>query len=122
MTSTSNISPLSAGLRCRCPKCGQGRLFAGLLTVRDECAACGLDLKAQDAGDGPAIFVILLVGAVAVAAAFIVESAYAPPTFVHLIYQIPLVLGLSILCLRPLKATMIALQYHHQVAGFGNDT
>lgn len=96
-------------------------MFAGLLTVREECTACGLDLKAQDAGDGPAIFVILLVGALAVGLAFIVESIYAPPTYVHLIYQTPLVLGLSVFCLRPLKATMIALQYRHQVAGFGND-
>lgn len=115
------FSLLSAGLRCRCPRCGQGRLFTGLLTVRAECQSCGLDLKAQDAGDGPAVLVILLVGALAVAVAFVVESQFAPPTIVHLIYQLPLVLGGSILCLRPAKATMIALQYRHRTAGFGDD-
>jgi uncharacterized protein (DUF983 family) len=94
-------------------------LFSGLLTVRDTCDTCGLDLRAQDAGDGPAVFVILIVGAVAVAVAFVVENLYAPPTLVHLVYQLPLVLGLSVLFLRPFKASLIALQYRHRAAGFG---
>ena len=105
-------------MRCRCPRCGQGRLFKGLLTVRPVCDACGLDLSAQDSGDGPAVFVILFVGFAAVLLAVLVELAFAPATWVHLLYQIPFVLGLSILLLRPLKATLIALQYRHRTAGF----
>ena len=46
------------------------------------------------------------------------ENAFEPPTWVHLAYQIPFVLGLSILLLRPLKATLIALQFRHKTAGF----
>ena len=61
---------------------------------------------------------ILLVGFAAVLLALLVELAFAPPTWVHLIYQIPFVLGLSVLLLRPLKATLIALQYRHRTAGF----
>ena len=67
-----------------------------------------------------ALLVILIVGALAVALAFIVENAFTPPIWVHLIYQIPFVLGASILLLRPLKATLIALQYRHHVAGFND--
>ena len=61
---------------------------------------------------------ILLVGFAAVLLAILVELAFAPPTWVHLVYQVPFVLGLSILLLRPLKATLIALQYRHKTAGF----
>ena len=58
------VPPLRAGLGCRCPRCGRGRLYNGLLTVVDRCAVCGLDLSPHDSGDGPAVFVILILGAV----------------------------------------------------------
>lgn len=112
------VSPFSAGLRCRCPRCGQGRLFSGLLTVAERCSVCGLDLSAQDSGDGPAVFVILIVGALAVGLAILVEAVIGPPLLVHLVYQIPFVLGVSVGLLRPFKATLIALQYRHRTAGF----
>jgi uncharacterized protein (DUF983 family) len=114
----TSVSPFFAGPLCRCPECGRGKLFRGLLDVRATCDACGLDLSAHDSGDGPAVFVILIVGGLAVTLAFMVENAFTPPIWVHLIYQIPFVLGASILLLRPMKATLIALQYHHHVAGF----
>lgn len=93
-------------------------MFTGLLAVRPVCESCGLDLSAQDSGDGPAVFVILIVGFAAVLLSVLVESAFEPPTWVHLVYQIPFVLGLSVLLLRPLKATLIALQFRHKTAGF----
>jgi uncharacterized protein (DUF983 family) len=112
------VSPFRAGLACRCPRCGQGKLYDGLLSVAPACTVCGLDLTAQDSGDGPAVFVILIVGALAVLLAVVVETTFHPPTLVHLVYQIPFVVGMSILLLRPLKATLIALQYRHKTAGF----
>ncbi|HZD24947.1 MAG TPA: DUF983 domain-containing protein [Alphaproteobacteria bacterium] len=118
MSFSGTVSPLSAGLRCRCPRCGQGRLFQGLLNVRPSCEVCGLDLSAHDSGDGPAVFVIFIVGFLAVLAAILVESLFAPPVWVHLIYQLPLVIGLSILLLRVLKAWLIAMQYRHRTPGF----
>jgi uncharacterized protein (DUF983 family) len=114
------VSPFVVGLLCRCPECGRGKLFKGLLDVEIACNVCGLDLSAHDSGDGPAVFVILIVGGLAVTLAFIVETAFTPPIWAHLIYQIPFVLGASILLLRPLKATLIALQYRHHVAGFND--
>ena len=109
------ISPLRAALGCRCPRCGEGKLFAGVLTLRPACEACGLDLSAQDAGDGPAVFVILFLGFIVVALAALVEIEFSPPIWVHLLLWTPLILGGAIVMLRPLKAGLIALQYRHQL-------
>ncbi|MFN4283038.1 MAG: DUF983 domain-containing protein [Alphaproteobacteria bacterium] len=113
-------SPWRAGLLCRCPRCGRGALFAGLLTVAPACAVCGLDLAAQDSGDGPAVFVILVLGAIVVGLALAVELTFAPPLWLHMVLWPPLVLGGAIALLRPFKATLIAFQYRHRVAGLGS--
>ncbi len=111
------VSPLMAALRCRCPRCGEGKVFRGLLHVAPRCARCDLDLGGEDAGDGPAVFVILILGALVVLAAIIVEVKFAPPLWVHLVLWIPAIVGGAILLLRPLKAGMIALQYRHHLLG-----
>jgi uncharacterized protein (DUF983 family) len=104
-----------AALLCRCPRCGEGRVFVGLLTVRANCPACGLDLSAEDAGDGPAVFLIFFLGALAVGLAAWLEIEFSPPIWVHLAILTPLVVGGAIGLLRPLKAGMIALQYRHNL-------
>ena len=108
------VSPFSAGLRCRCPRCGQGKLFAGYLTVTDTCSACGLDLKQHDSGDGPAFFVMSIVGVVVVALAMWVEIAYQPAYWIHMVLWGPLILIGTFSLLRPTKALLIALQYRHR--------
>lgn len=118
MAASGSYAPVSlahAALLCRCPRCGEGRIFARLLTVRAACPVCGLDLSAEDAGDGPAVFLILLLGALAVGLAAWMEIAFAPPIWVHLAVLAPLILGGAILLLRPMKAGMIALQYRHDL-------
>ncbi len=107
------VSLWRAGLLCRCPRCGDGRVFAGLLSVTPVCAVCGLDLSAQDAGDGPAVFVILFLGLIVVGLAAFVELRFGPPIWVHLLLWTPLIVVGAIAMLRPLKAVMIALQYRH---------
>src|SRR5712671_3559508 len=104
------VSLFRAALGCRCPRCGEGRLFAGLLSVRGNCGACGLDLSAQDAGDGPAVFVILVLGFLVVGLAALVEIQFSPPLWVPLLLWTPLILGGAMAVLRPLKAGLIALQ------------
>ena len=111
------VSPLRAALGCRCPRCGEGRLFAGLLSVRRACEVCGLDLSAQDAGDGPAVFAILLLGMLVVGLAALVEINFSPPVWVHLLLWTPLILVGAVAMLRPLKAGLIALQYRHRRLG-----
>ena len=107
------VSIARAAFACRCPRCGEGRLFAGILTVRPACQVCGLDFSGQDAADGPAVFVILLLGLIVVGLAALVEIKLSPPLWVHIVLWTPLVIGGAILMLRPLKAGLIALQYRH---------
>lgn len=117
------VSPIRAALGCRCPRCGKGALFAGLLSVRQSCGVCGLDLSAQDAGDGPAVFVILFLGLIVVGLAALVEIKFSPPIWVHLLLWTPLILGGAVAMLRPFKAGLIALQYrHHLLAAFPLET
>jgi uncharacterized protein (DUF983 family) len=109
------VSPIRAALGCRCPRCGEGRLFNGLLNVRRACDVCGLDLSAQDAGDGPAVFVIFFLGIIVVGLAALVEIKFAPPIWVHLVLWTPLIIIGAIAMLRPFKAGLIALQYRHHL-------
>lgn len=118
---TSHVSPFRAGLAARCPRCGKGRLFNGFLSVAERCEACGLDLRAQDSGDGPVAFIILIVGFLVVGAALVVEVRYEWPMGLHLAVWLPLAAALSIALIRPLKATLIALQYRHRGHEFGGE-
>ena len=108
------VSPLSAGLRCTCPRCGEGDLFSGYLKVAPVCENCGLDLKFADSGDGPAVFVIFAVAPIVIILAFIVEAVFHPAPWMHLVLWIPTIILLSLWFLRPFKALMIALQYQRQ--------
>jgi len=108
--------PIARGVRCRCPRCGEGTLFHGFLSLRPACDRCGLDYKFADSGDGPAVFVILIGGAIVVAAALITEVVYQPPYWLHAVLWLPLILLVTLVPLRPLKGLLIALQYHHEAA------
>jgi uncharacterized protein (DUF983 family) len=108
--------PIAKGLRGRCPRCGEGRLFQGFLGLRPRCERCGLDYGFADAGDGPAVFVILLGGAIVVFAALITEVVYQPPYWVHAVLWLPLILLVTLAPLRLIKGLLIALQYHHKAA------
>src|SRR5258708_37456816 len=107
-------SPYLTGLLCRCPRCGKGKLFDGFLTLKSNCDACGLDFTFADAGDGPAIFVIMIAGAIVVGAALVTEVKYQPPYWVHAVLRIPLILIVTLWPCRGLKRLLIALRYHHK--------
>jgi uncharacterized protein (DUF983 family) len=108
--------PIGRGLRSCCPRCGEGRLFKGFLTLRPRCEHCGLDFDFADAGDGPAVFVILIGGFIVVFAAMITEILYQPPYWVHAALWLPLILIVTLAPLRPVKGLLIAVQYHHKAA------
>jgi uncharacterized protein (DUF983 family) len=109
-----SVSPYAAGLRCRCPRCGKGRLFAGYLTLAPRCERCHLDFSFADAGDGPAVFVILIAGFIVVGSALVVEAMWRPPYWLHALLWLPLLLILTLGLLRPLKGLLVALQFHHK--------
>jgi len=102
----------------RCPRCSGASLFDGYLKVAPACRACGLDYTMFDPGDGPAVFAILIVGAIVCGSALYVEVAYQPPYWVHALIWIPLVCVLSFVSLRLLKSLLLVLQYRHK-AGEG---
>jgi uncharacterized protein (DUF983 family) len=104
------------GIACRCPRCGRGKLYAGFLTLAPRCEACGLDYAFIDAGDGPAIFIIMIAGAIVVACALIVEVKYQPPFWLHAVLWLPLIAATTLLPLRAMKSLLIALQFHHKAA------
>ncbi len=104
------------GIACKCPRCGKGSIYSGFLTLRPACESCGLDFAFMDSGDGPAIFMIMIAGAIVVAAALIVEIKYQPPFWLHAALWLPLILATTLLPLRSMKSLLIALQYHHKAA------
>ncbi len=98
-------------MAARCPKCREGALFSGFLTVNERCPSCGLDLRAHDSGDGPAIFIIFIVGALSVFGALMLEMFAAPPYWLHVVIWPVVILGSTLGLLRPLKAKFIEIQY-----------
>jgi len=109
-------SPITAGILGRCPHCGKGRLFQGFLSVAPGCSECGLEYDFVDSGDGPAVFVILIVGMIVVGGALWLEIAARPPLWVHAALWIPLTLILSVGSLRPLKGIFVAQQHRRRAA------
>jgi uncharacterized protein (DUF983 family) len=105
---------LVAALGCRCPRCGKGPLFAGYLKIAPACSVCGLSFAGSDTGDGPAFFVMMPLCILTAVCALLFELKVQPPLWVHMTVWplfIALVAGLS---LRPVKATMVALQYRYR--------
>ena len=107
------VEPIRAGLKCTCPRCGQGKLYGDVLTLRPSCRNCGLDYGFADSGDGPAVFVILIIGFVVVGLALWMEVNYGPPIWLHILLWGPITVGLSVWLLRVLKAMLIALQFRN---------
>ena len=110
----SLASTLAAGITGRCPACGHGRMFSGYLTLAPRCKSCGLDYGFAEAGDGPAVFVILVTGFIVVGAALYVEMIYAPPYWLHALLWGTLAILLPMILLRSFKGVLIALQYKHK--------
>ncbi|SDM70171.1 Uncharacterized conserved protein, DUF983 family [Methylobacterium phyllostachyos] len=106
--------PIPTGLRGRCPRCGEGHLFNGFLALRPSCEACGLDYSHFDSADGPAFFVMSIVGLVVVGLALWLEITYEPPIWVHALVAVTMSVGLSLMLVRPLKGLLIALQYSNK--------
>ncbi|MBL4908204.1 MAG: DUF983 domain-containing protein [Sneathiella sp.] len=112
--SKQTISPFRTGITCKCPACGKGKLFKGFLDVEKACSVCGQDLQAIDSGDGPAVFVIFILGFLVVGLAFWTEMTFSPPYWLQLVIWMPTILFGSIGLLRPFKALLIALQFKHK--------
>lgn len=108
-------------MRCLCPRCGRGRLYKGYLTVVERCESCGLELAKNDSGDGPAVFLVFLLGALIVGLALWIEVTFSPPYWAHVAIWPVVTIALTLILLRPLKAYVIALQFRHRRSDFEQD-
>ncbi|WP_421709230.1 DUF983 domain-containing protein [Algihabitans sp.] len=108
------LSPVHTGIRGRCPRCGQGRLFQGFLSLRESCDVCGLDYGFADPADGPAFFVICFGCVPSVVLAILIEIQFSAPYWVHLVTSLPFMLLTCIPPLRPLKGWLVASQYFYK--------
>ena len=106
-----------AGLKGLCPRCGAGTLFDGPVMLAPRCRSCGLDFAAFNIGDGPAAFLILIVGAIIAAAAIWLELSFEPPWWAHAIW-LPIGILLTVGGLRIGKAALLFQEYKHR-AGEG---
>lgn len=109
-------NPFLAGLRGRCPNCGEGPLFEGFLRVSPTCGACGFDLARADSGDGPAVFITLIAGFLVAFAALFTEFTLHPPVWVHLVVWLPLTVVVCLALLRPMKGLMLAAQFANRAS------
>ena len=109
-----HTSPVSAAIGGRCPRCGQGALFRQGLNLRERCTACGLDYKFIDTGDGPAVFVIFILGFLMMGSALYVEFTFEPPVWVHVVAWGLLTPLVAFVLLRLIKGALIGQQFKHK--------
>lgn len=107
-------STLKVGLACRCPRCGEGKLFSGFLTVAPRCGVCGLDFGFADPADGPAFFVMSGIGILVIAVWAWTEVVFSPPIWLQFATVFPALIGGCLSSLRPVKAWLVAEQYVHK--------
>lgn len=58
----STKEAIRRGLLCRCPHCGNGKLFDGYLAVVQKCSSCGEPLSLYRAADAPAFITMSIIG------------------------------------------------------------
>ena len=121
MTSPWSVNPFLAGALGRCPSCGQSPLFTGYLKLAERCPVCRYPLFKADSGDGPAVFIIIIVGFLIVFGSLFTELAYHPPVWVHLVIWLPLGAALCLGLLRPMKGLMVAAQIRNKAAEHRRD-
>jgi uncharacterized protein (DUF983 family) len=108
---TSNTEPKwKAAFLGKCPSCGSGRVFSGLIRITDSCKTCGIDFRKFETADGPAFFAISLIGTLVGILAGLVEVIYEPDFWVHLVLWAPFILIGSLIVIRISKTVMIAHQ------------
>ena len=104
----------AVALRGLCPRCAAKTLYRGLAGFAPKCRACGLDFAGFNVGDGPAAFLILIVGALVTGLAVALELSAEPPFWVHILLWLPLTAALVVGSLRLAKGLLLALEYRHR--------
>jgi len=114
-------SIMRAALFGLCPQCGCKTLFAGLGQFADSCSHCKLDYGAFNVGDGPAALLTMVIGALIIVFALLLDSAVRPPFWVHVIIWVPVTAALTVVTLRMAKAALLASEYRNKAHEAGKD-
>ena len=112
---------MKRGFCCRCPRCGEGKLFRAFLKVADHCSVCGLDFTPHRADDLPAYLVIIIVGHIVVPAALWIETNYSPAVWLQLTVYLSFTLVASLLLLQPVKGAVVGFQWALHMHGFDDN-
>lgn len=117
----SNLSPFHTGLQGRCPACGEGSLFDGYLEFAKSCIACGESFALEDAGDGPAVFVIFIAGFIIIPLALAFHFSLNPPMWLTMVLWMPILTIFCLALLRPFRGIMFNLQWTNEAREAGSD-
>lgn len=109
------------GFKCRCPKCGEGKLFSSYAKTVDACAVCGEEIHHHRADDLPAYLVIFIVGHIVVGAFMGVERMVSWSSWTHLAIWVPITIAMSFAMLPSCKGAVVGLQWALYMHGFGGD-
>ena len=106
------------GVKCRCPNCGEGKMFRKWLKVTPKCDHCGEELYHERAQDFPPYITITIVGHIVVTLLLIVEANIELSMNTHLMIWIPLAFALSLLMMQPVKGGVVGMQWALRMFGF----
>jgi uncharacterized protein (DUF983 family) len=124
-TGPDAMALIRQAIACQCPRCGKANIYKSRsffnLSLCDKCPACGLELAQNDNGDGPAVFLIFILGFSLVPLALIIDHFLSPPSWLLTLVLGAVALGLTLGLLRPLKAYVIALQFKHRPGNWKQD-
>ena len=112
---------MKRGWFCRCPNCGEGKLFRAFLKPVDHCAACGEDYTHQRADDLPAYLSIVIVGHIVVGGFMMTDMVWTLSNWTHLAIWTPLTVVLAMISIQPIKGAVIGLQWGARMHGFGGN-
>jgi uncharacterized protein (DUF983 family) len=115
----SALDAVRKGFRCRCPKCGEGRLFGAFLKPVTACERCGESMEGQRSDDLPPYITIFIVGHIVVPLILANEMSANPwPLWLHTAVWPTLTLVLALLLMQPVKGAVIGLQWGLRLHGF----
>ena len=114
MTDWQAPDTTQASLKGLCPRCGAPTLFVGAVRFSDKCSTCDLDFTQFNVGDGPAAFLIMIVGAIVTLGAIMLELSVSPPFWVHILIWLPVTMGLVVGLLRLAKGALLILEYRNR--------
>lgn len=122
ITETGPAPLIATALKCRCPRCGAGRVYDRYLKVTERCSECRLALASNDTADGPAVFLLFIVGGIAIPLAFWVDAIFGLTSWAFLALSAVLIIGMTLALLPPAKALVLGLQYRHRPEEFDGDS